>query len=197
MGLNNMEMSQSTSATTNYKTNRQWADQRTISLLALAKRLLETIIPDTDLSDYRVSTVQEDGDLSFDAKYGEDITVAFRARNPTVGFRDITIRSYAGNGGKSEYGKLLSGRFADYYLYVWLDAGERPSEFVLLDMKRAVDGGVFETPRKEQSNIDGTRFVVFEVEDFVKVNAVPRYAGNRITRKVVAAKQGTRLEEWF
>lgn len=82
-------------------------------------------------------------------------TVAVRIRrNVANAYRDITIRSRRPNGVETELQKIRRG-FADYYLYIWTN-NNNVLDWWLVDVNKMRSSGVFDLPRKEIWNKDGS-----------------------------------------
>ncbi len=80
-------------------------------------------------------------------------------------YRDLTVRSRAMFGGKTEIDKLREG-WGDLYLYCWEDEKQTLNEYMLLDIGAIRSAHLLEVNRKEIENVvDGTCFVFIPFDE--------------------------------
>lgn len=114
----------------------------------------------------RIATASEDleeaTDCVLEVEGSGKIAVRVREARFLRKFRDVTIRSHRPSGAPTELAKLKA-KLVRWYLYCWVEGG-RIAVWVLWDVHRAVDHGLFEK-RAERRNSDGTRFIGVPIED--------------------------------
>lgn len=150
-----------------YSTNRQFADSWSEALSNIILKHVDKIvsikpagatIDKTQATDFTVST-----------KNGNTIAARIR-RDVAKRFRDFTIRAKCA-GEVTELDKLQRG-FVDYYLYAWTDRGTI-DDWILVNVQRAVDAGVFAKERHLTVNKDGTTgFVAVPLSELRDASAV-------------------------
>lgn len=97
-------------------------------------------------------------------------TVAVRVRRGGKFYGDITIRSVA-RGAKTEIHKLREG-WAKYYLYCWTDTAGTIDKWVLFDLDKAREAGLFIQEWPYKPNGDGTGFIKIPILNLVSCGCV-------------------------
>lgn len=87
--------------------------------------------------------------------------IALRVREPQYDYRDLTIRTKALNGGKTEIDKLREG-FADIYIYGWGDGKGKVLEYVMIDIDKLRQNDLLDDS-KPTRNPDGTEFIAIDL----------------------------------
>lgn len=112
-----------------------------------------------DLVTFRIGNVTEDSKQATDLVVtleGRSISVRLRrANNP---YRDMTIRSHIPTGNKTELQKLQDG-WGDIYFYGWV-ADNQIVNYMLVDLNKLRQAGVFHKKRRNIRNPEGTAYVV-------------------------------------
>lgn len=122
----------------------------------------------------QVATPDEDMSLGVDMVIRvEGGNVAVRIRRARCRWRDITIRIRRPSGVPTEIDKIKVG-YVSWYLYAWTYKNQI-TEWVLVDVRRIVELGVFERRWKSFSNRDGTRFIVIPISRLLKENCIVAY----------------------
>lgn len=124
------------------------------------------------------------------------LAIAVRLRRPDCRFRDLTIRADRSNGAKTELAKITEG-FASRYFYGWIDDHDEIAEWILVDLDKMRDSGLFTVPRKPRPNRDGTTsFVSFSIKELIDAGcllesqlngatSLPRPSDNTTYKKTV------------
>ncbi len=137
------------------------------------------LVPSSDLQDQREGA---DGWL-----YMPDLSIAWRFRRGIVcleKYKDITIRSWRKTGAETEFAKIKSG-LGDYFFYGCANTSQDGfAAWVLLDLKKARDGGLFNQEWRQQMNPDGEtgfRFIPLReiVPYLVRSHGLQRYLPGR------------------
>ena len=124
-----------------------------------------------------IATPDEDMKQSTDLKVtvtAGDVAVRVRRFNPDFcdkKYHDLTIRAF-NEGYKTELDKLQEG-FARWYLYAWANVNGGFNDWILVDIDKMRESGLFDTNRKVKMNKDGTTgFVAYNLSELVNVDAL-------------------------
>jgi hypothetical protein len=139
------------------------------------------IIQNFNLLRIKPSKIHFKYDLKLDMHEATDTTVemldgpriALRVRD--TDYRDFTVRSEAGAGGKTEYIKITKEKFGDYYLYGWIN-GPIITDWILVDLEQfrdAFDNGYLN--EGEGYNDDGSAFMYYSLKDLKKYGCLVNY----------------------
>lgn len=127
------------------------------------------------LLDIRLSTPIEDTRQATDMvmRVESGVDVAVRIRRPNCEYRELTIRSRASNGGKTELDKLREG-WGDWYVYAWSNRQGLLNEWILVNIHTLRKSGALNTRRFEIPNKpdDGTRFVAIKQDELFRAGAL-------------------------
>lgn len=161
-----------------FKDNWNFSEQHINNVKAILKEnafhivSVEVATPDEDM--------KQSTDLKVVVTSGD---IAVRIRRPYYDFRDITIRAY-NKGRKTEIHKLRDG-CADWYLYAWTNDEGGFADWVLLDINKMRDAGLFHENRNIQMNKDKTTgFVAYGLPEIYAVGGVVVYDGKGVSSKI-------------
>jgi hypothetical protein len=132
-----------------------------------------------DITFVELSTSDEDTKESFDLVYKSKVDVSIRIRkNKFSKYADLTIRSKAKYGGKTELDKLIEGK-GSIYLYAWKTINEEMFQsWVLVDINKIRDLlteyiGLPDIPNYDKNgNKDGTAFKAFKISTIAAYDAL-------------------------
>lgn len=120
--------------------------------------------------EFRKATEEEDCRFSYDMVFGMNFTISIRIRkNSYLKFNDLTIRSKAKFGGKTEIDKIMEG-LAQVYFYSYMNQAETDLVKIRIADVNAIRTlykiGKFTGPKK---NFDGTELIAFSFENIASV----------------------------
>jgi hypothetical protein len=133
-----------------------------------------------DVVQFEIATDEQDTKQATDFVVKTTIgRIAVRVRR-NIKYRDLTIRTRAMYGGRTEIDKLRDG-WGDMFLYCWQDSNNDLSEYMLVDIHKMRQVGMLEESYMmhlpEISNNDGTWFCPFPFDSLygagcIKVHTV-------------------------
>jgi hypothetical protein len=132
--------------------------------------------------EFRSSTNYEDTKLSFDLVFNFNFTISIRIRqNKFVKFNDLTIRSRASGGGRTELDKIKDG-LAQVYFYAYMDINEDSLEKVRIANVDAIRQLILKDKFKGPiPNGDGTEFIALKFKDILENNGAIYKFNKKIT----------------
>lgn len=120
--------------------------------------------------EFRKATEEEDCRFSYDMVFGMNFTISIRIRkNNYLKYNDLTIRSKAKFGGKTEIDKIMEG-LAQVYFYSYMNQAETDLVKIRIADVDAIrtlyKSGKFTGPRR---NFDGTELIAFSFKNIASV----------------------------
>lgn len=141
-----------------YQNDRYWSD----TLIPQIKRILMPWLQ--YLASIEIAPSDQDNKEATDFVIGfQGSSIAARIRRPNCKFRDLTIRSHRDNGVETELAKIRKG-YASRYFYAWTDEMFTITEWILVDLDKARDAGLFDMGWAETPNRDGTWFISIPIK---------------------------------
>lgn len=151
-----------------YAVDRKWSDQcLDVIRDVLTKNTIKflRIRLGTDAED-----MAECGDFKIEVESG---FIAARVRRADCRHRDFTIRSRRDSGAETELAKIRSGK-GSRYVYAWVSG--MAYEYIIVNLNKARNGGLFDVVRTDIPNGDGTYFVAIPLRELHAVGALLGYS---------------------
>lgn len=138
-----------------------------------------------DVVQFEIATDEQDTRQATDFVVKTTIgSIAVRVRqykSTGTKFRDLTIRTRAMYGGKTEIDKLREG-WGDLYLYCWQGADDNIAEYMLIDLHRMRESGMLAESYFERlseiSNGDGTWFTPITFDSLYEAGCIKTHTVN-------------------
>lgn len=128
-----------------------------------------------DVVQFEIATDEQDQKQATDFVVKTTIgRIAVRVRR-CIPYRDLTIRTRAMYGGRTEIDKLRDG-WGDMFLYCWQDNSNNLSEYMLVDIHAMRQAGMLERSYMEHlteiPNNDGTWFCPFSFDSLYEAGCI-------------------------
>lgn len=134
---------------------------------------IEKIILDNAKYFLHLKVADPEDDIKHSTDLIGEMNVKFALRVRETTFRDLTIRSKARYGGRTEIDKIREGDAeCDYYFYFWGDSKGKISDWILVDMKKFKASGLSDKEKVHIPNGDGTAFYPYSIEELREHNCL-------------------------
>lgn len=130
-------------------------------------------------SEFIEATPKQDMEDGFDSIFRfNDIKIPIRIRKYVFAekYRDVTIRSKARYGSRTEIDKIRDG-YGDYYFYAWENKDSTSIYcYLIFDIKKFISANIVNNPSASDiPNGDGTYFNSYNISEMIKKDVIIIY----------------------